>query len=109
MVKQSGNRAIGHARLPGWRLPDTAAPQHFNQATKLGDPKLRLGDPKPRLGDPKPRLGHGCPVGNHNRAPRLNASKESPVRGSPVGALLLSNQATMQPGMPGCPVGGSDK
>ena len=83
--------------MPGWRLPDTAAPQHFNQATKLGDPKLRLGDPKPglgapkpRLGDPKPRLGHGCPVGIPNRAPRLNASKESPVRAPPVGARLLT-------------------
>ena len=43
-------------------------------------PKPRLGVPKPRLGGPKPRLGHGCPVGNLNRAPRLNVSKESPVK-----------------------------
>ena len=67
--------------MPGWRLPDTAAPKHFNQATKLGVPKPRLGVPKPKLGVPK----LGCLV---------EMLGSSGVRESPTG----------QPGMPDCSV-----
>ena len=61
MVKQPGNHASKHARLPGWGIQRTVLPCVSTRQPSLGLGTLLSGlGPKPRLGDPKP-TGFGIP------------------------------------------------